>query len=56
MTKLLSEAVKERDISDDTKILAKAAKILRDDIFTHSQFKFVDHFPLVVNHHLYQLA
>ena len=33
-------------ISDDAKIFAKAAKILRDDIFTHSQFKFDGSFPL----------
>lgn len=46
LTNILNDAVKERDLSDDTKILAKAAKILRRDIFSHSQFKFDGSFPV----------
>lgn len=46
LTNILKEAVKERDVSDDTKILAKAAKILRRDIFSNStQFRFDGSFP-----------
>ena len=38
-------AVKDRDYSDDALILAKAAKIIRKDIFAHRQFKFTGTFP-----------
>jgi len=43
---LLRDAVKDRDYySDDALILAKAAKIIRKDIFAHRQFKFTGTFP-----------
>ena len=37
---LLRDAVKDRDYSDNALFLAKAAKIIRKDIFAHQQFKF----------------
>jgi hypothetical protein len=43
---ILKEAVKERDCSDDAKILAKAAKIIRRDMLSHSEFTFNGSFPI----------
>ena len=37
---ILREALKERDFSEDANILAKAATIIRTDIFNHGNFKF----------------
>lgn len=45
LKQFLCEAFKERDYSEDTNILAKAAKILRKDIFSHTPFKFEGSFP-----------
>jgi hypothetical protein len=42
---ILKEAVKERDFSDDAKIIAKAAKIIRRDMLSHSEFTFNGTFP-----------
>ena len=42
---ILREALKERDFSEDANILAKAAKIIRNDIFNHGNFKFAGCFP-----------
>ena len=43
---ILKEAVKERDFSDDAAVLAKAAKIVRRDMFSHKGFNFTGSFPL----------
>ena len=45
MKEILKDAVKERDFSEDALILAKPAKILRNDIFNHQPFKFDNEFP-----------
>ena len=37
---IVKEALQERDFSDDTAVLAKAAKIVRRDIFSHEGFSF----------------
>ena len=44
MKEILKDAVKERDFSEDALILAKPAKILRNDIFNHQPFKFDNEF------------
>ena len=43
---IVKEALQERDFSDDTAVLAKAAKIVRRDIFSHKGFSFAGIFPL----------
>ena len=43
---ILREALKERDFSDDTLVLAQAAKIVRRDMFSHNGFNFSGAFPL----------
>ena len=45
MRSMLSEALKVRDFSEDTAILAKAAMIIRKDIFNHDSFRFCGSFP-----------
>ena len=40
MANMLREALKKRDFSDDAFVLAKAAKIIRDDIFNQQPFHF----------------
>uniref|UniRef100_UPI00358EABF1 uncharacterized protein n=1 Tax=Myxine glutinosa TaxID=7769 RepID=UPI00358EABF1 len=40
MRNMLKEALKNRDFSEDAVILAKAATIVRKDIFSHQGFKF----------------
>ena len=42
----VKEALQERDFSDDTAVLAKAAKIVRRDMFSHRGFSFSGTFPL----------
>ncbi len=42
---ILREAMKKRDFSEDAITLAKAATIIRTDIFNHSSFKFTGSFP-----------
>ena len=43
---IVKEALQERDFSDDTAVLAKAAKIVRRDMFSHKGFSFSGTFPL----------
>ena len=45
MRNLLKEALKNRDFTEDAVILAKAAAIVRKDIFSHQGFKFTGSFP-----------
>ena len=45
MRNMLKEALKKRDFSEDVTVLAKAAKIVRDDIFNHDHFTFTGSFP-----------
>uniref|UniRef100_UPI00358E0071 uncharacterized protein isoform X1 n=1 Tax=Myxine glutinosa TaxID=7769 RepID=UPI00358E0071 len=45
MRNMLKEALKKRDFSEDAEILAKAATIIRKDIFNHQCFKFTGCFP-----------
>ncbi len=45
MKNMLREALKKRDFTEDVAILAKAATIVRKDIFTHDHFKFSGSFP-----------
>lgn len=40
MRNILKEALKTRDFSDDAAVLAKAATIVRDDLFAHKGFNF----------------
>ena len=42
---ILREALKKRDFSEDANILAKAATIIRTDIFSHNSFQFTGCFP-----------
>ena len=44
MSNMLREALKQRDFSEDANILAKAAKIIRKDIFDHEGFRFTGSF------------
>ena len=37
---IVKEALQERDFSDDDAVLAKAAKIVRRDLFSHKGFLF----------------
>ena len=43
---IVKEALQERDFSDDTAVLAKAAKIVRRDMLSHKGFSFSGTFPL----------
>lgn len=45
MRNMLKDALKKRDFDEDALILAKAAKIIRHDIFSHTGFKFTGSFP-----------
>ena len=45
MRNMLKEALKKRDFTEDAQILAKAASIIRKDIFNHDAFKFEGSFP-----------
>ena len=45
MENMLQEALKKCDFSEDAMTLAKAATIVRNDIFNHQAFKFADCFP-----------
>lgn len=45
MRNMLKEALKKRNFSEDAAILAKAATIVRNDIFSHKCFKFTGAFP-----------
>ena len=45
MESMLRNALKKRDFSEDVIVLAKAATIIRDDIFNHQGFKFTGSFP-----------
>ena len=43
---IVKEALQERDFSDDTAVSAKAAKIVRRDMFSHKGLSFSGTFPL----------
>ena len=43
---IVKETLQERDFSDVTAVLAKAAKIVRRDMFCHKSFSFSSTFPL----------
>ena len=43
---IVKEAFQERDFSDDAAVLAKAAKIVRRDLFSHKGFSFSGTFPV----------
>ena len=45
MKNMLREALKKRDFSEDVTALAKAATIVRSDIFNHDHFTFTGTFP-----------
>ena len=45
MKNMLRGALKKRDFSEDVAILAKAATIVRKDIFNHDHFTFTGSFP-----------
>lgn len=45
MRNMLKEALKNRDFNEDAVILAKAATIVRKDIFCHQGFQFTGSFP-----------
>ena len=42
---MLKEALMKRDYSEEAFVLAKAACILRKDIFNHRNFNFAGHVP-----------
>ena len=42
---MLREALQQRNFSEDATILAKAARIIRTDIFSHNSSKFDGSFP-----------
>ena len=42
---MLREALRKRDFDEDALILAKAVKIIRNDIFNHTGFKITGSFP-----------
>ena len=48
---MLNEALKNRDFNEDAAILAKAAIIVRKDIFCHKGFKFTGSFPAECQEH-----
>ena len=45
MQSMLKEALRKRDFSEDAIILAKAAKIIRNDVFNHQCLQFTGNFP-----------
>ena len=45
MKNMLKDALKEWNFAEDAAILAKAAAIVRNDIFSHKCFKFTGTFP-----------
>ena len=45
MENILKEALNKRDFSEDVMTLAKAATIVRNDVFNHQAFKFAGCFP-----------
>ena len=45
MRNILKDALKKQDFAEDAAVLAKAAAIIRKDIFSHQSFKFTGHFP-----------
>ena len=45
MRNMLKEALKKRDFDEDAVTLAKAATIVRNDIFNHEGFRFSGSFP-----------
>jgi hypothetical protein len=49
---LLKDALKQRDFSADAEILAKAARIVRKDMFLHKGFNFSGCFPMERQLHL----
>ena len=44
MRSILRDALKSRSFSEDAITLAKAAKIIREDIFNHNNVKFMGNF------------
>ena len=46
ISSLLKDALKQRDFSEDAEILARAAMIVRRDIFDHKGFNFSGCFPV----------
>ena len=46
ISSLLKDALKQRDFSEDAEILARAATIVRKDIFAHKGFNFAGCFPM----------
>ena len=51
MRDMLNESLKNRDFNEDAAILAKAAIIVRKDIFCHKGFKFTGSFPAECQEH-----
>ena len=45
MQSMLKKALRKRDFSEDAIILAKAAKIIRNDVFNHQCLQFTGNFP-----------
>ena len=45
MKDMLKDALRKRDFDEDAVTLAKAAKIIRNDILNHDSFKFTGSFP-----------
>lgn len=45
MRNLLKDDLQSRDYNKEARILAKAAKIVREDIFSHDGFRFNGTFP-----------
>ncbi len=45
MQDMLKEALKKRDFTEDATILARAATLIRNDIFNHQCFDFAGSFP-----------
>ena len=43
---IVKEALQEHDFSDDADVLAKAAEIVRRDLFSHKGFSFSGTFPV----------
>ena len=42
---MLKKAIDKRDFSEDAVVLAKAAAIIRNDVFNHGCFQFTGSFP-----------
>ena len=45
MRTMLKKAIDKRDFSEDAIVLAKAAAIIRNDVFNHGCFQFTGSFP-----------